>query len=355
MTYLNPSNLRQYYAVEAIGFAVTGQTILSTGRFRAAKGVQSVNINTSFNLEQVFEWGQLEIYENIENIPNVELTAVKVIDGYSLLEHLASPNAVSNSLAGRYNTQKCDIAIAYYNYTSDFASGIPLTVALLSNMYVSAFSWAIPVEGNTTESVTFVGNDKVWYAAPSISGSMWTTGTNGTLFTGSESPVTASGGVSRRENVIMASSFWPISIPGISGISGSGTNILLSDGSYSAKLQSVNISCDLGRTELFELGHKGPYYRYANLPTNVNCSIEVTASEYGDNVNASSTQDNLVDEKIYIWLQQGIQIDLGTKNKLSSVTQQGGDATGGNVSLTYNYQNQNGYSVKMTARDPAGL
>lgn len=351
MTFLSTQNKRVYYAVQAVGFAVTGQTFMSTGRFRAAKGVQSINITTSYNLEQAFELGQLEIYENIENVPNVEFSVSKVIDGYSLLEHLATPTAVSNTLAGRYNDQKCDVLVSYYNLTLDYASGTPLSATLMKDMYVSSLSWTIPVEGFITETITLVGNDKSINTA--VSGSMWITGT---LFaSGNESPITNSGGIQRRENVIMASSFWPLSIPGISGIAGSGKNITLADGSLGAHIQNVTISTDLGRTELFELGRKGTYYRYPNFPTAVNCSIEVTASEYGDNVSASGEADNLVDEKILIWLQQGVKIDLGTKNKLATVTTQGGDATGGNVTISYNYQNFNGYAVSMPHTDPAGL
>ena len=57
---------RLYFAVKAIGIAPFG-----SNAFVAVKGAQSVGINTNFNLEQVFELGQLAIYENIENIPDI--------------------------------------------------------------------------------------------------------------------------------------------------------------------------------------------------------------------------------------------------------------------------------------------
>ena len=55
-----------------------------------AHGVQSVGITTTFNLEQVFELGQLAIYENVEGTPDVEVTMSKVLDGYIPLFCLAT-------------------------------------------------------------------------------------------------------------------------------------------------------------------------------------------------------------------------------------------------------------------------
>ncbi len=37
-------------------------------------GVQSVSIGTTFNLEDVFHLGQLDAYENVEGIPDVEVS-----------------------------------------------------------------------------------------------------------------------------------------------------------------------------------------------------------------------------------------------------------------------------------------
>jgi len=73
-------NNRIFFAIQALGFAPDG-VVSSSGDpsgFVTAHGVQSVGITTTFNLEQVFELGQLELYENIEGIPDIELTAQKV-------------------------------------------------------------------------------------------------------------------------------------------------------------------------------------------------------------------------------------------------------------------------------------
>lgn len=352
------TNPRVYYPIHAVAIASNGWPLATPTGFRAVKGVQSLEFNTDFNLEQVNELGQLSVYENIEGIPNVEITLSKVLDGYSLIQHLATPQATDATLAGRYNDNKCDVIVNYYSISNSFASGTILKTAKFDRCYVSQISFAFPVDGNHTESVTLVGNNKYFFVP---TGNLFSTGT---LFSGNESPVLASGGVQRRENILMGTgitkSYWPSQIPGMTGNTIEGgytgwTNPQLGDGSLGAHIQSVNISTNLGRTELFELGRRGPYFRYAQFPTDVTCSIEVTASEDGDNINAYEEGTNLRDEWIRIKTDHGITIDLGKKNKLQNATTNGGDTGGSNVTVTYNYVNQNDLVVTFTARDPAGL
>jgi hypothetical protein len=71
---------RIFYAVQALGIDP-----VDTGQHADIKwlhGVQSVGITTNFNLEQAFELGQLAIYENIENVPEIEVTVERVLDGW---------------------------------------------------------------------------------------------------------------------------------------------------------------------------------------------------------------------------------------------------------------------------------
>ncbi len=350
-----PSNERVYYAIQAVAMASGGWPLATPTGFRAIKGVQSVEFNTDFSLEQIYQLGQLEIYENIENIPNVEMTITKALDGYGLIQHLATPSATANTLAGRFNDQTCDIIVNYYDISNSFASGTVIKTAKFDRMYVSQVSFTFPTEGSHTESVTLVGNNKYFFTP---TGNLFS---SGTLFSGEESPVLASGGIQRRENIKMGSagSYFPSFIPGMSGVVEGGTtgwvNQILNDGSLAAHIGSVNVSTNLGRTELFELGRRGPYFRYANFPTEVTCSIEVIGSEYGDNVNAYEERENLQNEWIRIKTDHGIIIDLGKKNKLASVSTNGGDTGGGNVSITYNMSNYNSLVTTFTAQDPARL
>lgn len=366
-------NRRLFYACQALGFAPhdtlcpldAGALHAGSGThpsgFVTAHGVQSVGLNTTFNLEQVFELGQLALYENIEGIPDIELTAQKVLDGYPLLYHLATPSATSATLVGRSN-ERCFGVLNTYLDTNDNASGTPLQSVGMSGMYVSAMTYTLNVDGNSTEDLTLVGNNKEWVASglthfvPSV-------------FDSADAPLSlaASGGVARRENILMGSgcsmdsndvitgvsgSIWPIEIDGIDA---NGWNLVDGD-SYSAHLQTVTISTDLGREELLELGRRGPYHRFVSFPTEVTCAIDITTSE-GDLIDALADPvggSNLTDQKIFIWIEEGTRINLGTKNKLASVTYGGGDSGGGNAVTSFNYSNFN--SLKVThVEDPAGL
>ena len=52
----------------------------------------------------------------------------------------------------------------------------------------------------------------------------------------------------------------------------------------------------------------------------------------------------------------GVEIYLGTKNRLASVTYGGGDAAGGNATQTYSYTTFNDFMITRedTSFDPAG-
>lgn len=308
-------------------------------------GLQSVSLNTSFNLEQVFELGQLDIYENVENLPVVEVTMSKVEDGYPLIYHLATANATSKTLLNRSN-QKCSAVLSIFSDAQDNSSGVPSVQAYCSGLYVNSLQYNIPVASPVTETVTLVGNDKVWKSS-----SFYFNG----HFTGGDSPAS---GVQRRQHVVMGAaptgSVFPSVIPGLTVVNGSGYNIETA-GQFGAHAQDISISTSLNREDLLELGHRRPYYKYATFPTQVTCSINVTPAANGDNVNADSNSTaNLSNEPIWIKLSDGTRFNLGTKNKLQSVTYGGADATGGNAQVSYNFQNFNFLEVTSLS-DPAGL
>jgi hypothetical protein len=346
------ANDRIFYATQGLGFAPNGQTEVGDATrasgFIEAHGVQSVAIDTTFNLEQVFELGQIDIYENIEGLPDIELTAQKVLDGYPLLYHLATQGATSSSLNAR-SKQRAFVALNIYSDVFDSASGTPETQVEMSGMFVSSLTYTLNVDGNSTEDVTLVGNNKKWRT------SSFTFLPN---FTNTDAPlaITGSGGVQRREDVLMSEdafgSRWPTDIPGITA---SGTNVLAGD-AFGAHLQTVTISVDLGLEELNELGQRNPYARPATFPVEITTAIDVTSSD-GDRVDALADPPggtNLTDQEIIIKMREGLVVNLGTKNKLASVSYGGGDAGGGNVTQTFNYSNFN-ILTATHPQDPASL
>jgi len=332
-----PQN-RIFWPVQSVGLAPLG-----SNSYVGIHGLQTVSMSTTFNLEQVFEIGQAAIYENIENIPDVEVSLEKVIDGYPLMYHLATRGYPSATLIGRQN-QRCSLALNTFADTQDSATGTPISQVICSGLYLSSVSYTIPTEGNCTESISLVGNDKVWRTSSFISAN-W--------FDNTDQPLALTsgiGGVQRREDVIFyqiatinsaSGTVLPTEIPGINA---NGVNVLGSDGvSYNAAVQSISVSADLGREAINQLGFKGPYTRYANFPVEVRTEIEVI-SKSGDFIGATETS-SLSNQTIIVQLRDSTRINLGTRNKLNSVNYGGADAGGGNATVTYSYVTYNDLTV----------
>jgi len=355
----NGANPTGSYAGRAAGalsnhaFATTDGT-KSTGV--VMNGVQSVGITTTFNLEQVFELGQLSIYENIENIPDIEVTIERVLDGTTLAYAAASPNsfirANGNAVASQGGlvagaNDRCDVHLAVYSDTATKAGdAVPKSQVYMSGMYVSSVSYTVPVDGNATESVTLVGNAKAWLnhdsygwaTAAAVSEGIADTG----LDFGTDSPADALG-VQRRQEFDFDNCKIPGDIPGTDDDSSIGNAIT---GTVpDVHIQNWSMSCDFGREQIFELGRKGPYHRYVTFPVEVSNEFEVISTS-GDLVGADEQADNLTNRNILITLKDGTVFDMGSKNKLQSVGYTGGDTGGGNVSMTFSYLTFNDLSVK---------
>jgi len=336
------STNRVFYAIHGIGFKEDGiEGLVPTGR--EAHGVQSVGLTTTFNLEQVFELGQLEIYEQLENKPDVEITTEKVLDDTPLVYHLSTAGSAGAELSTR-TTQKCQAVIPIYPDTYTAVSGDATRAVTCSGMYVSSLTYTFPVDGNSTESVTLIGSDKVWATGV-------TTGFTYS-FDNTDSP--GVDGTQRREDVIMGegpnASLFPTELPGITS---SGTNPE-SGGAFASHIQTVTVTADLGRTDLFELGRKSEYYKYADFPVEVTTTIDMTETDDGDNVDAAAEADNTTDQTIKVKTLDNTQLYMGTKNRLQSVSRTGGDATGGNVTLSYSYLGFNTLTVTNPTNDPDG-
>ena len=361
------ANNRIFYACQMIGLRKMDPLGLqaSSEDMTIAHGVQSVGMTTNFNLEQAFELGQIQIYENIEGVPDVEVTMEKVLDGYPLLFHLATPSPQSVGLVGR-GKDRMDLSLGIYSDAFDSVTDSgnvdfkPQVEVFCSGMYVGSVSYTVPVDGNATESVTFQGNQKQWTSVTgnmllSSSGLDFGTTSGFSLTTSPDEPkalTDISGGVQRRENVRVSSSSWPNSIAGVTGGS-AGSDV---------HMQSFTCSTDYSREDIMELGTKVPYFRSPGFPIEVTCEIEaiavsgdfVSAYESGDPdlVDTKGEGDNTTEETIIVKLQDGTCFHLGSKNRLSSVSYAGGDTGGGNVSCTYSYTNFNELDV-LHPQDPA--
>jgi len=411
MPTTNLTNDRIFYATQAVAIAPRGTNPYQYNTTHIAHGVQSIGITTNFNLEQVFELGQLEIYENVEGIPDIEVTLEKLVDGYPLLYHMATTGASDSTIAADAtgvflprSKKRCDVRLGIFeedqgnnvysargvdpSLSTASASG-QQTEVYMSGMFLNSISYTIPVDGPMTESITLVGNNKEWFHsslanAPEsgilpynnlLDASRQMALTSGNpndplvSLDGLDEPlartsgniggtILPSGGVQRREDVLLELSTLPKSIRGVSGTArGNGWNA--TDKIPKVHLQNFSTSTDLGREDILELGRKNPYARPANFPVEVTTDIEAITAE-GDFISALeegnqsldytvNSGENTPDETIKIVMRGGVVLDLGTRNRLSSVTYGGGDAGGGNASCTYSFTNFNVFEIRQHA------
>ena len=330
-----PAN-RIFYAVQQVAISKDN----GTTAHQVLYGVQSVSMTTSFSLEQAFELGQLEIYENIEGVPSIEVTINRLLDGTALAYVLAAggyANADSINLA---SSNECSVRLGIWDESvNSYATGSPVAQVTVRDAVMSNVSYTLGVDGNFTEEIGLTSNEKAWYLGGlhECTNALWASGFTTGVFGATPDSPDAVMGVQRREYFDRINSVLPSEIPD------SGN-----------KIQSISVSADFGREDLFELGTKGPYAKAATFPLEVSCSIEVISTG-GDQVNAVSSGctavascaslNQLTDQTIILQTCDGTVIDLGTRNKLSSVSYGGGDAGGGNVTTTFEYVTYNKLSV----------
>jgi hypothetical protein len=373
-------------------------------------------MSTTFNLEQVFQIGQVELYEYSERQPDVEITLSKAIDGTKPLFLMTTDAAGANNLISRSNNHQVDITFQIYPDTQFRATSQPQSIATLSGMFLSSISYTFGSDGFVTEDATLIGNDKTWGTFVRVSGVTQGDGGNLALLDmgsvsdlpgqqpgapegvpsgvfghdGITSALVEGGaaelaggtdrfgviingsGIQRREEVEIRRSVLPLDIPGITPAVSSGINAAYVNGGLGAQgpgtlsaseqlvvdantdnivehIQSITVSADLTRDDIFRLGQKRPFARVLSFPIEVTTSIEVITAQ-GDMVNASSAIDCGADNTsesntIVIRTCDGLQIDLGDTNRLTDVAVAGGDAGGDNLTVTYNYTSFNTFNV----------
>lgn len=336
------ANNRIFYASQAIALLPQnsdGTSIL--GDWIYPKGVQSVGITTNFNLEQVFELGQIDIYDQVEDVPEVEVTINKVLDGTPPLYLMCVGG--SGGISGANGKELPNIAnnrvnfrLGIFSDSETAATGTPRHFVDCSGMYLSSVSFTFPVDGNATEDVTLVGNSKYWN-----SGSLFSATTDKFSNGSGTSPSTI-----RRYSVALGESTLPTGIGGIPAPSGRASG--------RPYLQNITISTDLGREAINEIGRMAPYHRYVNFPVEVTSEFEVVAAD-GDQMEANDFESsagcgtiykNLTDKIVNVVVcgtgtNDKLGINLGNKNKLTSVNYTGGDTGGGNATVTYSFQTFN--------------
>ena len=279
-----------------------------------------------------------------------------------MIYHLAtSDGSTTSTLVGRSNA-KAGLALSITDDTQEAASGTPNTTCFISGCFVSQVSYKVAVDGNATESVTLVANNKTW-----STGTTWTAdfrpADNTSPYWDADPYVDAApatqiaSGIARRQHVDMVSSTFPKCIDGINGSGKNTLDTVLK--CYKTSFQSFSTSANLGREQILELGRKAPYFRYVKFPVAVTCELAVLTKN-GDQIGATEdgilgNGQNLSNETIKLVLTEGTVIDLGAKNKLQSANYQGGGTDGGNATVTYSFQTFNDFNVQHSQDPNAAL
>jgi len=244
------ANNRIYYPIQQVSFRKPGTTV-----FREGHGIQSVAITTTFNLEQAFELGQLALFENIEGIPDVEVTLSKVLDGYPVLFCLATAtDADGADLAGPTLAERAPaetiMQLGIWPETNNAVSASPNIYVEMSGLTVSSVTYNFPLEDNFSEDLTLAGNTKIWdtYAGSCTAPWALAAATGSPNFASNDDAPVGSGGVNRRENMNFATTLAQANdadytrLPGdVFGVTASGVK------SGQCHVASITVSTDLAR------------------------------------------------------------------------------------------------------------
>ena len=342
------ANNRVFYAMKRFGIGPSDASSFIQGR-----GTQQVGVTTTFNLEQVFELGQISLFDQIEGVPDVSLNASKVLDGRCPPYLLSTgQGTASSALLVDKAKESCSAVVAIYSETDSIAGGDSTALSssdsyfVCKDLQVSSVEYSISTDSDATESVTYVGNDKE-YSAGSVGSFL----ASSTIAEG-DSPL-ANTGVSRREDIDFTNTRLPTDMPGITNSSsdtsfeyGTVSSSQVDNNEIPVQIQSISISASLTREAIPQLGTKENFTRVLTFPAEVTTEFTIHSLN-GDGLSAlvSDTSENTKDQNIRIALKEGLIIDLGTKNRLTSISLTGADAGGGNQTFTLSYQTFNDFTV----------
>jgi len=348
------AQVRQYYANSALFIKRNA----AVGAYTFIRGIQSASDSFDLPADYLLEWGQVGLYEAVDGIADVTFNTEKLVDGGVPVYLLATDGATAASLTNR-SEQRTVLAVGVYPSENDYVIGTPTRVIEYSGQQVTNISYSFSSDGPFTESVGFIGNFAEWTAAGAKYGSI----PNNPTSSGNDEPpalTACSGGVQFRENFRYTGTFPTLMPSFIPGVSASGT-MSMTGICPLVPIQSVNVSVDLSRDTINQLGCKTPYARIAKFPVDVTTTIEIL-SQSGHGLQVTEAGSILVgceftnapSSRIRVATTSGLIIDLGSKNKLTSITQTFPDAAGSNATYSLSFTNKSVMSV-FHPNDPSNL
>ena len=264
-------------------------------------GAQSVGITTTFDLEPVFQLGQVKPVDIMNLAPSVEFTVSRALTSSS--GTMWSGDFITN--VGSANKTLC------LGIGDDTSPLLTSTASVqCTGAGISGATYNFPVDGIFTEELTFFADNKSLGSG-----------------CGSVSEDTNSTAKTRQH------------------YNGGAPTLVTSAGN----LTNISISTSVSREQILALGNFKAVHNYASLPAEVTVEFEVSATStdgaaFGTVATCASPTGGVYDKQDISLNMCGITF-LMEDCKLSNVTYGGGDTGGGNATISFTYTTYNNLTI----------
>lgn len=264
---------------ERIFYATHNVTLGGT----SLQGVQSVSLTSSVGLDPVFQLGQCDPVDFIQNVPEVEVTITRAIQGGA---------AISLTL----NNQSCELAEELLNEEQSIVIGSSEGGFTVDNALISGYSVNFTTDGVFTEEITYVGDT-----------------------------LTAGGSFSpSNDNIHLPYR------PDWSGVSGA---------------TSARLTLAINREPTFVLGQYRPLKRFVQFPIEATLEIGYLLPAAGSTPSDPPVCATLPNGNQNFSIGACGSSWSVNNARLSNIGYSGGDVGGGNVEVTYTYTSYNNFSI----------
>ena len=336
-------NQRVFFPVQAVGIGPFD----ASATYHTVRGVKSFGFSGKMTVEFLKEMGNLPTYASYEELPEIEITLERLLDGYCPAYLLMTDGAATADLAGRAD-RRHHFRASVHRDNQSRANGNQIAELFCSGAYCSSVSYNFNVNGPSMETVGAVCNSAAW-----TTGSYVFTGHTTAMGVSSLVPA-FSQGVARRQHFDMTNSRFPTDIPGIDNTGVNQTVVISGNTQFNTSFESISVSANFGRQMAMELGRRGEFNRFVQFPIKVTSTFNFRSK--GDPLitllreGTQSNGDNTVEQTILFLDTEGLKIDLGTKNRLTAINRTGGSAgEQGDVMMSFSYENDDSLTVQHPA------
>lgn len=249
----------------------------------ALKGVQSVSLTSSVGLDPIFQLGQCDPVDYIQNVPEVEVTITRA---------LYNGAALSLTL----NNQSCEAAEELLNAKQDIVIGSSSGGFTIEDAMISGYSVNFTTDGVFTEELTYIAD-----------------------------VLTAGGAFSPNDDQIHL----PYR-PDWTGLTGA---------------TSARLSLTLNREPVFVLGEYRPFNRFVQFPVESTLEVSYLLPDAGATPSDPPVCATLPEGNQTFSIGACGSTWSIDNARLSNISYSGGDTGGGNVEVAYTYTSYNNVTI----------